>query len=424
MGPQRSSGIGPAGAALALVVSAAFLWLLSCAGEQTAAQGKAAQKKRAAVPVRVARAERQDVPFEIRAIGNVEAWSNVALKSRVAGQLLKVHIRDGEDVKEGQLLFEIDPLPFLEQVRAAEAALARDVAAEKQSQAAIARAQAQAENARAQADRHLALFREGVAAREQADQFRTAADAAEAQLNAERAALESARAAFHADEARLAEAKLHLSYTKIHAPISARAGFVGIKAGNLVKENDSIALVHLLQITPAYVSFSVPEQFLSEIRGYAASAGLPVEAIDEASGRKIGSGRLDVIDNSVDVATGTIRLKAEFPNSDRRLWPGQFVNVRLLLRTDAGILTVPNAAVQSGPEGRYVWLVTADQTAEMRRVEVPRTQGDLAVVASGLADGDTVITAGQLRVTKGAKIEFLKDAPAPVPSARSGPSQP
>jgi len=408
--------------ALAAALAAACLCLLSCSGQQTAAQGKAAQKKRAAVPVRVARAEKRDVPFEIRAIGNVEAWSSVALKSRVAGQLLKLHIRDGEDVREGQLLFEIDPLPFLEQVRAAEAALARDVAAEKQSQAAIARAMAQAENARAQADRHLALFREGVAAREQADQFRTAAEALEAQLNAERAALESARAAIRADEARLAEAKLQLGYTRIVAPISARAGFINIKAGNLVKENDSVALVTLHQITPVYASFSVPEQFLGEIRRYAASADLPVEAIDETSGGKIASGRMEVIDNSVDVATGTIRLKAAFPNSDRRLWPGQFVNVRMLLRTDAGALTVPNAAVQTGPDGRYVWLVTPARTAEMRPVQVARTQGDLAVVSSGLAEGDTVITAGQLRVTKGVQLEFLKDVPASA--AGSGPSQP
>jgi multidrug efflux system membrane fusion protein len=356
--------------------------------------------------VRVAKSERRDVAFELRAIGNVEAWSSVAVKPRVAGQLLKVHVRDGADVKEGDLLFEIDPLPFLENVRAAEAALARDVAAEKQAVAAIARAQAQAANARAQAERYSALFREGVGAREQMDQYTTAADAQEAQLNAEKAALESARAAMRADEARLAEAKLQLSYTKVHAPGPGRAGFVGIKAGNLVRENDTAPVVTILQIQPAWVSFGVPEGYLNEIRRAAASSPR-VDVVDEAGGGVRATGRLDVIDNAVDAATGTIKLKARFENSSRELWPGQFVNVVMQLRTDRGVVTVPNAALQDGPEGRYVWVVSAEGKAQMRAVQVARVQGNTAVIAGGLNEGETVVTFGQLGVRDGTAVRIL-----------------
>jgi multidrug efflux system membrane fusion protein len=365
---------------------------------------------RGPAPVRIAKVERRDVPFDLRAIGNVEAWSSVAVKSRVAGQLLKVHIRDGADVREGDLLFEIDPLPFLENVRAAEAALARDIAAEKQALANIARVQAQAANARAQADRYTALFQQGIGAREQMDQYRTAADAQDAQLNAERAALDSARAAMRADEARLAEAKLQLGYTRIHSPVTGRAGFINMKAGNLVKENDTSALVTILQIAPIWVTFSVPEQHLSAIRKESASRKLPTLVIDEDTGQTLAAGALDVIDNTVDAATGTIRLKARFDNAARALWPGQFVNVLLQLRTDANALTVPDAAVQAGPEGRYVWIVTSDNKARMRPIEVARAHGNLTVIAKGLQEGETVITFGQLGVRDGVPVRILEGA--------------
>lgn len=363
-----------------------------------------------AAAVRVAKAERRDVAFELKAIGNVEAWSSVAVKSRVAGQLVKVHVRDGADVKEGDLLFEIDPLPFLEDVRAAEAALARDVAAEKQAVAAIARAQAQAANARAQAQRYSALFREGVGAREQMDQYTTAAEAQDAQLNAERAALESARAAMKVDEARLAEAKLQLSYTKIHAPESGRMGFIELKAGNLVRENDTLPLATILRIVPVRVSFGVPEAHLNEIRRAAASAQPRVDVVEEAGGRVRAAGRLDVIDNTVDATTGTIKLKARFENTARELWPGQFVNVVMQLRTDRGVVTVPNAALQDGPAGRYVWMVAGDGKAQVRPVQVARVQDNTAVVAGGLNGGETVVTFGQLGLRQGTTVRVLETA--------------
>lgn len=389
-------------------IAAALAAVVILAGCTKPASKGAAAKQRPAAAVRVAKVERRDVPFELRAIGNVEAMSQVAVKSRVAGQLMKAHVQDGAEVKEGDLLFEIDPLPFIESVRAAEATLARDVAAERQAQAAIARAEAQLVNARAQAQRYSALFREGVGAKEQMDQYTTAADAQVAQVNAERAALESARAAMKADEARLTEAKLELSYTKIHAPASGRAGFLAIRPGNLVKENDTAAMVTILQTAPVWVSFAIPEAHLGSIRQESAGRRLPVRAFDDAGGSQA-SGWLDVIDNAVDMATGTIKLKARFENAGRTLWPGQFVNVVMQLRTDHGALAVPNQALQDGPEGRYVWVVDQGM-AKMRRVESARVQDGMAVVRDGLSEGETVITFGQLGVRDGVPVRILDAA--------------
>ncbi|MBI4889716.1 MAG: efflux RND transporter periplasmic adaptor subunit [Acidobacteria bacterium] len=391
------------------VALAVLCLLISGCSTTPAAKGSG---KRPASPVQVARAVLADVPLELRAIGNVEAWSSVAVKSRVAGQLDKVHVLDGADVNAGVLLFEIDPLPFIEAVRAAEAAVARDKAAEQQSVANIARARAQAENARAQARRYQRLFEEGVGSREQVDQMQSSADALDAQLNAERAALESARAALKADEARLAQSRLQLDYTKITAPISGRAGFINVRAGNLVKENDSIALVTLLQVTPVWVVFSVPEQTLPEVRRSMAAGPLSVQAVEEPSDHVTAEGRLDVIDNSVDTTTGTIRLKARFANADRRLWPGGFANVLLRLRTETGVLTIPASGVQSGPNGRFVWVVKPDSTAELRPVEISRTRDSVAIVTKGLAEGEQVVTSGQLRVAEGAPLRVLDGAKA------------
>lgn len=396
---------------LSCLILAACLLPAGCS-RPAAVPGPGAAGRSPAAPVRVAVASPRDVPLELRAIGTVEAWSSVAVKSRVAGQLMQVRVRDGADVQQGEPLFEIDPLPYLEAARVAEASVARDQAAEKQARANIARTRAQAANARAQARRYEKLFAEGVGAREQADQMTTAADALDAQLNADQAALESARAALRADEARLSQARLDLGYTKITAPIAGRAGFVNVRAGNLVRENDTVALVTLLQIQPAWVVFSVPEQHLADIRAAMAAHPLAVEAVEEPSGASFARGQLEVIDNAVDPATGTIRLKARFANDGRRLWPGAFANVLLRLRTETGVLTVPNSGIQTGPAGRFVWLVKPDSTATQRAVDVRRVHGDVAVVAKGLAAGDRVVVTGQLRVAEGVPLQLLDAAPA------------
>ncbi len=343
------------------------------------------------------------MPLEIRAIGNVEAYSTVAVKSRIAGQLVRVHVRDGQTVQQNQLLFEIDPLPFEAQLRQAEANVARDRALEKQAEASIARSRAQATQAQVQAERYAELAKQGITSREQTEQFRTASEGASAALNADISALESARAAIRADEARVAEAKLSLGYAKITAPISGHIGPVMVKQGNLIKENDSTPLVTILQITPVYVSYAVPERWIEELRTHMRSRSLEVLAASETNGES-DSGVLDSIDNSVDSTTGTIRLKAEFPNPNLRLWPGAFANVVMTLRTERNVLVVPAQAVQNRQEGSYVWIAKNDMTAELRPVRVSRTEGDLAVIASGVETGERVITEGQLRVTPGARL--------------------
>jgi len=365
-----------------------------------AGAGKAAGTKQGVVAVRVAAVEKRDMPLEIEAVGNVEAYASVAVKSRVAGQLLRVLVKEGAEVRRGDLLFEIDPASFEEAVRSAEATLLRDRAAERQAAAAIVKASAEAANARTQAQRYAALYKEGIGARELADQYRTTAESQEAQLRVQQAAHESSQAAIAVDEARLEQAERELSYTKITAPMGGRAGFVAIKAGNLVKDNDTAALVTILQISPIFVTFGVPEKHLNQIR--AAGPGL---AVTTGSGE---AGRLDVIDNSVDPATGTIKLKAAFENTSRQLWPGQFSNVKLRLRTDSGVLVFPGTALQSGPKGTYVW-VLRDGVAEMRMITLERTVGEFSIVSQGVAEGDKVVTFGQLRITPGARLEVLAD---------------
>ncbi|MBA3974446.1 MAG: efflux RND transporter periplasmic adaptor subunit [Candidatus Solibacter sp.] len=392
------SGLGFAAVAAVLCLAGA-----GCSGGG-ANPGKGAGKKLGPVGVRVAAVEKRDVPLEIEAVGNVEAYASVAVKSRVAGQLMRVHVREGADVRRGDLLFEIDPAPFEEQVRSAEAALLRDRAAERQAAASIARVRAESANARAQAQRYMALFKEGVGAKEQADQYRTAAEAQEAQVKVQMAARESAQAAIAVDEARLEETQRELSYTKITAPMAGRAGFVGIKAGNLVRENDTAALVTILQVTPVFVTFAVPEKHLSAIRG--AGQGLRVATSNDDVGT------LEVIDNAVDASTGTIKLKARFENAARNLWPGQFTNVKLRLRTEAGALVFPEAALQTGPQGNYVW-VEKGGVAEMRMLAVERMSNGWCVAAKGVNEGDRVVTAGQLRVTPGAKLDVLPEAARP-----------
>lgn len=375
-----------------------------CQRVPATAQNKAAAAGRPPVPVRLAVAEVKDVPVQVEAIGNAEAYSSVALKSRVAGQVQKVHVQDGQDVKENDLLFELDAQPFAQQVRLAEANVARDRALQAQAEAAVLRDAALARNARSQSDRYHSLMQQGIIPREQADQVRSTAEAAEASLAANQAAIESARAALRADEVRVAQARQELGYTKIRAPIAGRAGFVNVREGNLIKENDTVALVSILRIQPVYVSFSVPEQTLPEIRRQLAAGHLAVEALAAGQTQPAAVGRLSSIDNTVDASTGTIRLKAEFANADRILWPGQFVNVRLRLSVERSVVTVPSKAVVNGARGPFVWIVKADRTVENRDLQVARTHAGVTVVAGGLAAGETVVTEGQLRLTKGARV--------------------
>jgi membrane fusion protein, multidrug efflux system len=384
--------------------------LLSGCNRQDAVRGRAGMAM-PAVAVRVVPVVTKDIPLDVSSIGNVEAIATVDVKSRIAGQVARVCFEEGQDVKSGQLLFEIDREPWLRQIAELEANIARDAAQEKQALANVAKDEAQLKSDQAKADRGLKLAKEGIFSKEQTETLVSTADSTTASLEADRAAVESARAAKRADEAKLAETKLQLDYTKIVAPISGRAGAIAVKQGNLVKDNDT-TLVTLLQTTPIYVSFSVPEQLLPEVRKYNDHQPLIVQAIVADNSTVLG--KLQFIDNTVDTTTGTIKLKAAFDNQARKLWPGQFVNVRARLDVEASRVVVPARTVQSGPQGKYVWVMNSDETVAMRPVQVLRNYtmsgaGEQAVIGNGLRPGETVISEGQLLLMPGAKVRVLKN---------------
>lgn len=364
-----------------------------------------------AVPVRAVPAVAADVPLEVSGVGTAEAIATVDVKSRVAGQVLRVDFQEGQNVQKGQLLFEIDPEPLQRQIAQIQADLVKDSALEQQARANVAKDEAMLKQARAAADRGLALSKDGIYSKEQTEQVVATADSAQASLDADKAAVNSAVASIKSDRARLAQTQLQLSYTNITAPISGRAGAINVKAGNLVKDNDAV-LVTLLEVSPIYVSFSVPEQWLPEVRKYNAERPLLVQAI--ADGQRTVTGQLRFIDNSVDSTTGTIKLKALFDNPDRVLWPGQFVNVQARLNVEHNRIVVPNRSVQTGPQGKYVWVMNpSSQTVAMRPVQVLRTYqvpktGEQAVIGSGLNAGEIVVSEGQMRLAPGAKVRLLK----------------
>ena len=363
----------------ALLAACAAIVLAALVAGCSSNSGKQAQAAAAAtVPVRVARVERRTVPLEVRTIGNVEAYSNVSLKSRVSAVVESVSFREGQDVKKGELLFTLDKRPFEADLHQAQASLERDVA--------------KSENSAAQARRFDELFQSGVASKQQYEDMRTAAAADEATVRSDRAAIEAA--------------KLKVSFCTITSPIDGRVGSVLVYPGNVVKENDVPIMVVINQIQPIYVSFNVPEQSLPEVKRFAAAGRLGVDAEVPQEPGQIEYGQLTFVDNAVDRTTGTIRLKGTFENPQRRLWPGQFVNVTLRLSEEPDRVVVPSEAVQVGQSGQMVYVVRADSTVEARGVTVARVAGSDAVIGKGLDPGETVVTDGQLRLVPGARVEI------------------
>ena len=361
------------------------------------------------VAVRAVQARAADVPLDVFGIGNVEAVSTVDVKPRITGQIQHVYFQEGHDVAKGSLLFEIDPEPLNRQITEIEANIARDAANEKQAIATIAKDQATLRNAQSVADRGTKLASEGIFSREQSEQVVSAAESAKAAIDADRAGVESAQAALRADRARLQQTRLQLGYTKILAPIAGRAGSIPVKEGNVAKENDT-TLVTLLQISPVYVSFSVPENMLPAVRQLTGNHVLTVYA-EPANGTPV-AGQLRFIDSAVDATTGTIKLKALFQNQARNLWPGQFVNVRTRLSTEHDRILVPAQTIQTGPCGKYVWLMKPDHTVTMQPVQVLRNfnepgQVEQAVIGSGLQAGDRVISEGQVHLLPGAHVRLM-----------------
>jgi len=335
------------------------------------------------VPVSVATAMERSMSVNLRAIGNVDPFSSVAVKARVDGQIVEVNFREGQAVRRGEVLFRLDSRPFQAALRQAEANLARDTASRDQ--------------ARSQERRYLDLLEKNFVSKEAYAQFRTNAETAEAQLKASQAALETAR--------------LNLEYCTIRSPIDGYVGRVMLQLGNLVKANDANPLVVINQVKPVYVTFAVPEQSLAQIRRHMAEG--PLEVAVGSSGAapaRLATGRLVFIDNAVDTSTGTIKLRAEFENTDLALWPGQFVAVTVKLYEQKDAIVVPSAAVQTGPQGEYVYVLKADFTTEPRKVTVARTEGDVAVIAKGVAKGEQVVTRGQLRLTPTTKVVVRPEA--------------
>ena len=355
---------------LLLAALTAIASLIACGSAKDNTKGT--QLRDAAVPVTVAAATRHDVPVQVKAIGNVEAYNTVSVKSMIAGEITKVGFAEGQDVKKGDVLFVIDP-------RAYDAALA-------QSEGNLAKDKANAANAKAEATRWAALYKEGVVSREQHDQIVTQAEALQQTVTA--------------DEAAVQNAKVNLTYCTIKSPIDGRTGNLMVKIGNVVKAND-VPLVTINQVLPIYVTFSVPQQFLPDIKRSDRDRKLAVNA--KVQGERETSGILTFIDNSVDPQTGMIKLKGTFNNGDRRLWPGQFADVSLTLGIDRNAILVPSAAVQTGQDGQFVFVVKNNK-ADMKKVKIGRIVGADTVIESGVDVGDQVVTDGQLRLTPGAKV--------------------
>lgn len=355
------------------------------------------------VPVTIATAETQEAPLEVRVVGSVEASSKVEVKSEVAGQLTKVHFTEGQDVKQGELLLEIDPEPYREAVRQAEAAVERDRAQLQQAEFALQKDIVQSKSAEADAARFAALMKEKVASEQQELQYRTNAETLKQAVRVDQAAIESARASLKVDEAALAKAKLDLGYCEIRAPISGRAGNLLVHAGNLVKANDA-ALVVINRIQPVFVNFNVPEKHLETIRRLSARRKLPVDVVPRDNPSAKATGYVTVVDNTVDTQTGTIHLKATLDNANRLLWPGQFVDVTLVLDAGQNATVIPSEAVQAGQRGQMVYVVKLDKTVEPRIVTVGRTLERKVVVENGVRAGETVVTDGQMMLYPGARI--------------------
>ncbi len=412
-----------------VLLSAAALASAGCSDRAGGAPPAAAP---AAVPVGVATVERKMVPLQVVTVGNVQAYTTVGVKSQIAGQITKVHFTEGREVKRGDLLFTLDPRPFEASLRQNEANVAKDVAQRRQAEAALGqrgaevtqalanleRDLAQMENARVQEQRYRDLAKKEFIAREQYDQVRTNFAALQAVVQASRAAVENARASARAaeaavenaqaaikgNEAMAESARLQLAYTAIRAPMDGRTGNLLAQVGNVVKSGEDAPLVVIVQVQPIYVSFSVPEQQLTAINSYRARGTLTVEArID--GGRRTAAGTLTFVNNTVDPTTGTIQLKATFPNADDALWPGQFVDVVLMLASEAAVV-VPAEAVQAGQQGSFVFVVKPDLTVESRRVKVGRRLPRELVIEEGLQAGERVVTDGQLRLVPGARVEI------------------
>jgi multidrug efflux system membrane fusion protein len=346
----------------------------------------AAATARPAVPVTVAAAEAKDVPVFVRGLGNVQAFKTVAVKTRVDGQIVKIEFQEGQQVKEGDPLFQIDPRPFQAMLDQAQANKTKD--------------EAQLEGAQLDLERYGKLIGSGFQSRQSYDQQKATVDALKGSIAADQAAIDTA--------------KLNLNYALIRAPIDGRTGQRLVDLGNLVQANQGTTLVTITEVKPIFVNFTIPQLANHNLRKNQAREPLTVFAYSADDSYKLAEGKITLIDNQIDTATGTLRLKGEFANTDETLWPGEFVAVRLQLSMRKGATTVPERAVMQGAQGPYAYVIKADNTAERRPLEIEATQDGIAVIGKGIALGERVVVDGQYRLTPGSKVRI--DQPAAQPA--------
>ena len=374
---------------LIFCLSIAFV-LQGCTASKTATATATAPN---AFPISVTKAVSKTVPLEIQAVGNVEAYSTITVKAQLGGELMRVAFQEGSDVKKGDTLFVVDPRPYKAQVAQAEANLNKDKAQLQAAEANLGRDVAQQNYAKGQAERYAKLLEKGIATKDSSDQVNSQAAALAEAVRADRAAIESARANLAADQTAIDRAKLQLEYCTIKSPIDGRTGHLFVKQGNVVKATD-MDLVTINQLHPIFVTFAVPEANLAVLKSRMPSGKVDVLAYAEGDEKPVETGKLTFIENTVDSSTGTIRLKGEFQNSAAKLWPGQFVRVAIRLNTAADVVVVPVPAVQTGQDGKFVFVVKPDMTVEARIVNEGRTVGREVVIEKGLAEGETVVTEG------------------------------
>jgi membrane fusion protein, multidrug efflux system len=353
-----------------LIVGAAIAWRFGPFGGSSA---KAHPPP--LIPVTAGTAELRNVPVYVEGLGSVQAFNTVAVKTRVDGQITNVFFREGQEVKAGDSLFQIDPRPYENALQQAQATKEKD--------------EAQLQSAQLDLDRAAKLLVPGFQTRQGYDQ--------------QKATVGQLQGAIKADDAQIATARLNLDYALVRAPIEGRTGARQVDVGNLVQTAQNANLVTITQLKPIFVSFTVPAARLDDIRRNQSKQALEVIAYAMDDKTELAQGELTLIDNQVDAATGTIHLKAQFDNADEPLWPGEFVDARIVLATRENAVTVPEQAVMRGPNGAYVYVLRDDDTAERRAVEIAATQEGVAVVSKGLASGARIVTEGQYRLTDGAK---------------------
>lgn len=376
--------------------------LSSCAKKAAAPSGPPP------APVTVTQVIQKPEPIEIQSVGAVQAYATDAIRTMVSGQITQVNFKEGDFVDKGDLLFVIDPRPYEVALEQAEANLVKDEAVMQQAAANVIKDEVTAKNNKIEVGRYAKLYTQGYISQESYDLYNTTSASSFAQVDADKAAYRSAKDALAVDRAQIHDAKVQLSYCYVRAPIDGQTGQLLIQIGNVVKANDTPYLVSIAQVSPIYVLFSAPQDQLASIKQYMAQKSLKLLVSPSGDTRPPVEGSISFIDNSVDQTTGTIQMKGVFPNLDRRLWPGEFVNTTLILAVQKNAIVIPSQAIQSGQQGSYVYVVGGDGLARMRQVIVDRAVGDETVISKGLRPGETVVVDGQIQIIPGGQVNILK----------------